>query len=126
MNNIQIKQFLRYPDRGLVEYALSKVNLEEKEEAAIRACGMRGLTQEQAAEDMERSVDAVQRWNREGMRKLAAVWDCVPWIKQIANNDDKPPSGAYFLRKKAETKRNLSMFIERRKSYLHVAGDAHT
>ena len=104
MNNVQIKQFLRYPDRGLVEYALSKVNLEEKEEAAIRACGMRGLTQEQAAEEMDRSVDAVQRWNRDAMRKLAAVWDAVPWIQQIANNDDKPPSGAYFFAQKSGNK----------------------
>lgn len=95
MTNDTVKRFLRYPDRELVNHAIARVNLEEKEEAAIRACGMRGLTQEQAAEDMERSVDAVQRWNRDGMRKLAAVWDCVPWIKQIANNDDKPPNGAY-------------------------------
>ena len=106
LDNTHIKRFLRYADRGLVEYALTRVNLEEHEEDAVRACGMRGLTQEQAAEEMDRSVDAVQRWNREAMRKLAAVWDAVPWIQQIANNDDKPPSGAYFLSKKAETKRN--------------------
>lgn len=104
MQQDTVKRFLRYPDRELVAHAMARVNLEDKELRAITACDMRGLTQEQAAEEMDRSVDAVQRWHREGLRKLAAVWDAVPWIQQLANNDDKPPSGAYFFAQKSGNK----------------------
>ena len=112
MRQEDVKKFLRYSDRELVEYALSRVNLEAKEERCIRACDMRGLTQEQAAEEMDRSVDGVQRWHRDGMRKLMEVWDSVPWIQKIADSETHgskpPPKGLIFLPFYAETKRQQS------------------
>ena len=66
-----------------MDFALSLVNLDKREMAAIDLCGRKAYTQEEAAEHLDRSVDAVQKWWRSGMKKLKAEWSSRWWITKI-------------------------------------------
>lgn len=83
MQNAEIVRFLRCPSSPLVDFAVSTANLTEKEALAISLCGRMGLTQEQAAEKAGYSVDAVQKWNRAGMKKLNTAWSGQWWIQKL-------------------------------------------
>ena len=79
----QIVQLLRMPDAGLVDYMVSIANLDRRESLAIDLCGRKAYTQEEAAERIDRSTDAVQKWYRSGMRKLRTAWSGKWWIKKL-------------------------------------------
>lgn len=79
----QIVQLLRMPDAGLVDYMVSIANLDRRESLAIDLCGRKAYTQEEAAERIDRSTDAVQKWYRSGMRKLRTAWAGKWWIKKL-------------------------------------------
>lgn len=79
----EIVQLLRMPDAGLVDYMVSLANLDRRENAAIDLCGRKAYTQEEAAERIDRSTDAVQKWYRSGMRKLRTAWAGKWWIKKL-------------------------------------------
>ena len=83
MSEESVKQFLRYPSAPLVEFALTLDNLTWQEEEVIRLCGLRGMTQEVAAERMDRSVDSVQKWYRSAILKLSVAWSNCEWIHKI-------------------------------------------
>ena len=83
MSEDDIKLFLRYPSKALVDFALELVNLTWQERTAIDLCGRQGYTQEAAAERAGYSVDAMQRWYRAGIRKLCAAWAETMWIKKV-------------------------------------------
>lgn len=84
MTEDEILAFLRCPDKAIVDLAVEMANLTWKEELAITECGRRYKTQERAAEDNDRSTDAIQRWYRSGMIKLSAAWSSSWWIKALA------------------------------------------
>lgn len=86
MSENDILLFLRCPSSALVDLALSFANLTWKEEIAIDLCGKKAKTQEQAAEDIDYSVDAVHRWYRSGMKKLCAAWSGIWWIQSIVDS----------------------------------------
>ena len=54
--------------------ALSMVNLKEKEWMVLVLRHMRGLTQEETAEKIDRSKNSVQNWERSGLQKCAKAW----------------------------------------------------
>lgn len=79
----QVVQLLRIPDKDLVDYMISLANLDRRENSAIDLCGRKAYTQEEAAEKIDRSTDAVQKWYRSGMRKLRTAWAGKWWIKKL-------------------------------------------
>lgn len=79
-------RFLRCPDSRLVELAVSLANLSWKEAKAIDLCGRQAMTQEQAAEVAECSVDTMQRWYRSGIKKLCKAWSGVWWIIKLSES----------------------------------------
>lgn len=83
MNEETVIKMLRYPSAALVDFALSLANLSWQEETAISLCGRKRMTQERAAENAGYSVDAMQRWYRAGIKKLAAAWSGQEWIEKI-------------------------------------------
>lgn len=83
MTHSQIVRFLRSPSSELVDFAISLANLDKKESAVIQLCGRKGFTQEEAAEILDRSPDAIQKWWRSGVLKLKSAWDGRWWIQRI-------------------------------------------
>ena len=85
MTEENVKRFLRYPSSQLVTFAINLANLTWQEEQTIVMCGQRGMTQEVAAERMDRSVDSVQKWYRSALKKLSVAWSDCAWINKILN-----------------------------------------
>lgn len=83
MNATDVRAMLNYPDVGLVQYALDKVNLNADEWQIIKLREYHGQTIEQAAEQLYLSTDTVKRRYRAGMGKLCTCWGAMPWINSI-------------------------------------------
>lgn len=83
MSEDDVKAFLNYPTKPLVEFALTLVNLTWQERAAIELCAIQNYTQERAAEKTGCSPDAMQRWYRAAIKKLCAAWSGCAWISKI-------------------------------------------
>ena len=83
LTHYQVLQFLRCPSSELVDFALTLANLDRKEAAVIEICGRKAYTQEEAAEILDRSPDAVQKWWRSGISKLQTAWSGRWWIEKI-------------------------------------------
>ena len=79
----EVVQLLRIPDAGLVDYMISLANLDRRELSAIDLCGRKAYTQEEAAELIDRSPDAMQRWYRAGIKKLRSAWSGRWWIEKL-------------------------------------------
>lgn len=84
MDEDKIVAFLRCPARGVVDLAVEMANLTWKEALAIDMCDRQAKTQERAAEDANRSPDAMQRWYRAGIKKLSAAWAGLWWVQSLA------------------------------------------
>lgn len=83
MDERKVVAFLRCPSSELVELAISMANLTWKENIAINLCGRQAKTQEKAAEEVDCSVDAMQKWYRAAISKLAVAWDSTWWINKL-------------------------------------------
>mgnify|MGYP004526916585 CR=1 FL=1 len=81
----EILRFLRGPSCEIIDFALTLVNLTEKEQAALTLCARLGHTQEEAAEQMDYSVDAVKKWYRSAMRKVRRTWSGHWWMEKICS-----------------------------------------
>ena len=81
--DVKIKRLLQSPDAELVSLVTGLVNLTEAERAAVDLCLRRGMTQEQAAEQLDCSVEAIQKWSRSAKNKLWAVWSGRWWIRKL-------------------------------------------
>lgn len=85
MTEYQIVKFLKAPSIDIIDFAISRANLTWKEALAVDLCARRGYTQESAAEHAGYSVDAMQKWYRSALAKLAAAWGDTWWIVAIAD-----------------------------------------
>ena len=79
----EVVQLLRMPDADLVSFMISLANLDRRAAAAIDLCGRKAYTQEEAAETIDRSPDAVQKWYRAGIKKLRAAWCGKWWVERL-------------------------------------------
>lgn len=84
MSEDKIVAFLRCPSKEVVDLAIELSNLNWKESIAIELCGRKAKTQERAAEDVQCSTDSMQRWYRDGIKKLSVAWDGMWWVNSIA------------------------------------------
>ena len=83
MDKPTVIRFLRIPDAGVVDYALSLANLTQRERMAVEMCLRLGMTQEAAAEKADVSVDAMKKWMADGLKKLETAWDGSWWIRKV-------------------------------------------
>ena len=79
----KIRAILKSPDADFVSIAMRLVNLEDTERAVIDLCLLRGLTHEQAAETLDVSVDALQKWHRSAKDKIWIAWSGRWWMKKL-------------------------------------------
>ena len=84
MEKREIISFLRCPAGDLVDFAIKSANLTIHERESIEMCARLGMTQERAAEEIDVSVDAVQKWYGSGMKKLDKAWSGNWWITKLA------------------------------------------
>jgi DNA-directed RNA polymerase specialized sigma24 family protein len=79
----KIRAILQSPDADFVDMALRLVNLEDNERAVLDLCLRRGLTHEKAAEELDVSVDALQKWHRSAKDKIWTAWSGRWWIRKL-------------------------------------------
>ena len=79
----KIRAVLQSPDAEFVDIALRLVNLEDTERAVIDLCLRRGMTHERAAEVLDVSVDALQKWHRSAKDKIWISWSGRWWMRRI-------------------------------------------
>lgn len=83
MTKEDVLAVLRHNESAPVNLAITLANLTQKEETVIRLCGCRAMTQAEAAEEMDRSPDAVQKWYSSAIKKLGETWDGMRWVKNM-------------------------------------------
>lgn len=69
------KRILQHPQVKLALYALSAVNLKDKEWKVLVLRYLRGMTQEEAAEELDRSKNCIQNWEKAALIKCVKVWE---------------------------------------------------
>ena len=74
MTNEQLRRIFNIPERDLLCFLLSKVNLTEKEKEVIDNCLLKGYTEEYTAEEMNMSRNGVQKIKKKAYQKLDKVW----------------------------------------------------
>lgn len=79
----KLRKLLQSPDAELVSMIVGMVNLSDSEAAAVDLCLRRGMTQEQAAEQLDCSVEALQKWSRSARDKLWSVWSGRWWLRLL-------------------------------------------
>lgn len=90
MDEKQVIAFLRCSAAAPLKLALEMANLTDKERVAVDLCGIRGLTYDEAAEELQkdgnekrREVDTIKRWYRSARLKLCRAWAGMYWIEAI-------------------------------------------
>lgn len=69
-----------YPYREVLNFALSLVNLKDKERQAVQLADIDGKGEERAAEIMDISVRSVSTLKKTAYSKMCMVWDNNPLI----------------------------------------------
>lgn len=88
MDEKKVVDFLRCSASAPLNLALEMANLTDKERKAVELCGIRGLTYDEAAEELQkedkrREVDTVKRWYKSARKKLCRAWDGLYWVEAI-------------------------------------------
>lgn len=85
----EAKSILHSSYKPLVLLALSYVNLYDRELNTLILRHMRGLTQEETAEYLDRAKNTIQLWEASGLKKCAEAWKRVPIVREIQNLESK-------------------------------------
>lgn len=83
MTTDEVRQVLRSPYKPLALAALSYVNLTDRELNLLILRHMRGHTQEETAEELGYSVNAVQKWERTALDKCRQAWEKLIFVQEI-------------------------------------------
>lgn len=90
MDERKVVEFLRCSASAPLNLALEMANLTDHERTAIDLCGIRGLTYDEAAEELQnmgqnkrREVDTIKRWYKSAKTKLSLAWSGLYWIEAI-------------------------------------------
>lgn len=83
MTRDDVKTVLGTAYKPLALCALSYVNLTDREMNTLIMRFMRGLTQEQAAEQMDCSVNGLKNWEYSGLTKCVKAWENLIFIEEI-------------------------------------------
>lgn len=86
----EAKAIIHNPHKQFVLYALIYyVNLNDNELNTLVLRHMRGITQEECAELLNRSVNTIKRWEKNALNKCAAAWDKNKKLNNLFYSDDK-------------------------------------
>ena len=96
MDEKKVISFLRSSASAPLNLALEMANLTDKERLAVELCGIRGLTYDEAAEELQkgdrrREVDTIKRWYKSAKKKLCLAWSGLYWIDAILTYEDRAP-----------------------------------
>ena len=83
MTKDEVKKILRTPYKPLALTALSYVNLTDREMNLLILRFMRGHTQEEAAEEMGYTSNAIQKWERAALNKCCQAWEKLVFIQEL-------------------------------------------
>lgn len=75
---------LKTPYKPLLDFAMTYVSLNEKQRSALFSCVIQGHTEEEVAELLDRSRDAIARWKSAAMERCFLAWkQCPELIEQM-------------------------------------------
>lgn len=84
MSRDEVKFVIQIPYKPLVLFALTYfVNLKDRELNVLVCRYMRGMTQEEAAEELNRSVNTIQLWEYSALDKCAKAWENNEFIQEL-------------------------------------------
>lgn len=90
MDEKKITSFLRCSASAPLKLALEMANLTDHERTAVDLCGIRGMTYDEAAEELQnrghnkrRETDTIKRWYCSARKKLILAWSGLYWIDAI-------------------------------------------
>lgn len=83
MTKEEVLQILRHNELSPVDLAITLANLTKKEEDIIRLCGCKAMTQYEAAIQLDKSEDHVQKLFSSGIKKLGKTWEGMRWVKNM-------------------------------------------
>ncbi|MGL4358832.1 MAG: helix-turn-helix transcriptional regulator [Cetobacterium sp.] len=75
MNRNDIRNVLQYPIKSIVNDILDKANLKIAERKALELVDMLGLTEEEAAKEMDIGSRTIQKYRRNAYTKLSFIFD---------------------------------------------------
>jgi len=88
MTREQIRKIFNIPEKDLLCFLLSKINLTEKEKEVVDNYFTKGYTEEQTAEIMEMSKNGVQNIKKRAYDKIVRVWENDRIIKILLEETD--------------------------------------
>lgn len=98
MDEKKVLAFLRSSATAPLNLALEMANLTDKERTAVDLCGIRGLTYDEAADELQRrgmnqrrEVDTIKRWYSSARKKLVLAWSGLYWIDAILEYEKSVP-----------------------------------
>lgn len=83
METREINSFLNYPEKGLVDYAVSCANLTDPELQTIYHRVIMGQSIEVAAESLNTSPQTIKRRSNTAYDKLNQCWSGKKWIETL-------------------------------------------
>lgn len=83
MQTQDIRAMLHYPDSGLVQYALGKVNLSSDEWTIIKMREYENNTIERVAEKLDVSTRTVDYRYKSAIDKLNRCWSATQWVQSV-------------------------------------------
>lgn len=86
MTTDDVKQVLKTPYKPLALVALSYVNLTDREQSLLILRFMRGKTQQEAAEELNCTVNGLQKWEKTALDKCRKAWEKMIFIREILNS----------------------------------------
>ncbi len=87
MTHDEVVSIIEYPSKQLAEYALSLVNLKDHEMNLLVLRYMRGLTQEETAEKLNRSKNTIQVWEKAAINKCSKAWNGLEMISEMLKTE---------------------------------------
>lgn len=96
MDEKKVVAFLRCSASAPLNLALEMANLTDNERTAVDLCGIRGLTYDEAAQELQRGdrpreTDTIKRWYRAAKKKLCRAWSGLYWIDAILEYEHRAP-----------------------------------
>ncbi len=88
MTKDQIRKIFNIPERDLLCFLLSKINLTEKEKEVVENYYAKGYTEEETAEIMDMSKNGVQKIKKKAYDKIVKVWQNDRIIKILLEETD--------------------------------------
>lgn len=90
MDERKMLDFLQCSATAPLNLALEMANLTDHERTAVELHGIRGLTYDEAAEELQklghskrRETDTIKRWYSSAKKKLCLAWAGLYWIDAI-------------------------------------------